>query len=164
MADPLESIAESHEITNARPGDSFALREAPSEDDLIKLIQLFALHCRPYCSESLPRWFFGSKISFHQLIAWGVMFAFMPPAAKNAVAISHASPPTAAITSEVLTPDNSRPASADTAAPISPPNTATRPMAWIMPAPTQPPAKILSQGEALLKENPKTSQVIHSCC
>jgi hypothetical protein len=55
MADPLESIAEAHEITNARPGDSFALCEALSEDDLIKLIQLFALHYRPYCSRSLPR-------------------------------------------------------------------------------------------------------------
>jgi hypothetical protein len=40
VADPLEPIAESDEITNARRGDSLALCEAPSQDGLIKLIQL----------------------------------------------------------------------------------------------------------------------------
>jgi hypothetical protein len=62
------------------------------------------------------------------------MFAAAPPAAKKAWAISQASPPIAAITSEVLDASQMPFRQRGNRAPIWPPNTDTNPMAWIMPA------------------------------
>ena len=61
------------------------------------------------------------------------MLVGAPPAAKNEVAINQANPPIAAMTKLVLTPAKCFSLNALTTAPIIPPKTATRAIAWMIP-------------------------------